>query len=531
MTNPLLKKDAYKIGHIWQYPDGITNVYSNGTSRKSRMKGITHVLQVGFQMMMLRFIVKDFNENFFAKNVDYVVKRYKRIVDHVTGGNVNCDHLRALHKLGYLPLRIKAVPEGTLLPIGIPGFTITNTHDDFFWLPNMLEVAISNKTWKTATVATIAREFRKMFQEGYIATVGDLPPDGGDVMYQGHDFSMRGLSGDEDCQMVGIGHLSVFYGSDNLMAIEAAEDYYEADLDNEIVMKSIPATEHSVMCAGGKDTEKETIRRLIQKIYPNGPISIVSDTWDYFRTLSVIAMELKAEIMIRDGKVVFRGDSGYPQYILAGWPDSMLVIDPATETFHMKDDLFLTKKGNWISDLERMGTVEILANIFGYTMTARSYKLMSAKVGTIYGDGISPEVAAETFEILMEKGFATTNVVFGIGSFTYEYLTRDTFGWAMKATNIEMMEDVDIETGFEKTITKRKVSIPIFKSPKTDDGTKKSASGLLSVQRNETGEIFLMQNCTPEQEREGLLELVFYNGEVMRTTTLAEIRQRISNTL
>jgi nicotinamide phosphoribosyltransferase len=528
---PLLKIDFYKADHIRQYPKGITEVYSNFTPRKSRIPGVNSVVFFGLQAIIKDYLINEFQEAFFDRDEDDVVYDYKRIMDNSLGKDaINVDHIRDLHKLGYLPIEIKALDEGTIVPIKVPVFTIRNTHGGFFWLTNYLESVISNKLWKMSTAATIAFEYRKVFEEFYNRTVGDIPPDRGPIMYQGHNFAYRGASGDDDACFISAGHATSFYGDDTVLGIAFLEEFYNANSDKEIVLTSIPATEHSVMCAGGKETEIDTFRRLITETYRSGPVSIVSDSWDYFRVISEYAEILKVDILNREGhpfgfdRVVFRGDSGIPEYILAGWPNDMLISDPKGDGFFMdKDGKYVTKTGEHITELERMGTVEILYNIFGGTTTARGYKLLNSKVGTIYGDSITPAVQLRVLELLEAKGFASTNVVLGIGSFTYEYLTRDSLGWAMKATNVTMEED----GGDAPTIT----DVEIFKDPKTDNGVKKSARGLLKVYRDDDGTIMLKDRCSRKEENEGLLTPVFVNGELLKDISLNEVRERLTASL
>lgn len=483
--------DMYKVSHKFMYPDNSTLVYSNFTNRSARLANMTKdydnkVVNFGLQGA-LKELNEMWNDSFFSQPKDKVLAKYKRRMDTALGPNaVPTDHFEALHDLGYLPIEVKALPEGTRIDIRVPTYTIKNTKPEFFWLTNYLETAISNLTWKSQSVATIAYEYKRMLNK-YSMMTGSEPLF---VPWQGHDFSMRGMSGPEDAARSGAAHLAAgFTGTDTIPAIDYLETYYDANAETELVGGSVPATEHSVMCAGGKATEKETFLRLINK-YPTGVLSIVSDTWDYFKVLTVTAKELKSEILVRKenafglAKVVFRPDSGDPTKIVCGDP---LAI-PGSPEFK--------------------GSVECLWDIFGGTVNAKGFKELNPRVGLIYGDSITLQRAEAILSGLAEKGFSSGNIVFGIGSFTYQHMTRDTFGSAIKATYHEM-------NGKGQNL---------MKSPKTDNGVKKSAEGLLRVEL-ENGNYVLYDKQTWEQEAKGELKTVFKDGLFIKETTLSKVRE------
>jgi nicotinamide phosphoribosyltransferase len=535
MNNPLTKIDFYKADHRRQYPENTSLIYSNFTPRKSRIPGISEVLFFGMQHVILAFLIGEWQRGFFNRPKDVVVARYKRRMDNALGKDaVPVDHIGALHDLGYLPIEIKALPEGTLVPMRVPVFTIFNTHPDFFWLVNYLETALSNKMWKPMTSATIAFQFRKVFEKYYRETVDETGDGSASVMWQGHDFSYRGMSGDEDACTSSAGHLLSFYGTDTIPAIDFLEDYYFANSDEEIVGGSVPATEHSVMCMGiSEGGEFETFRRLICDLYPSGIVSIVSDTMDYWAVLNDYLPRLKEEVLSRTGspigvdKVVIRPDSGDPYRIICGYfPE---------EIHEANDGNLYTPEGKKVELWEVEGSIERLWSTFGGSFTAQGYRQLCPKIGLIYGDSINLERQTMILEGLKRKGFASTNVVLGIGSFTYEYQTRDTFGFAMKATYGELQETYP-DSGFGKGVggqllTSKTVGREIFKDPKTDDGTKKSAKGLLCVLEDRDHNIVLKDRCTWEEESEGLLQTVFRDGKILISTSLSEIRQRVNSYL
>ena len=440
----------------------------------------------GLQQFIKKYLFDKFKKDFFDRPWNEVDEEYKYAI------NVNTDHIKALHQLGYLPLEIKALPEGSLVPMRVPCITIKNTKPEFFWLTNYIETLLSAQLWQPCTSATIAYEYKKLFNHYISKTVGN------DYMWftdwMGHDFSARGMSSVESMILSGMGHLTSFTGTDTIPAIYALKNNYKGE---GLIGASVPATEHSVMCAGtGVEGEFETFKRLITEVYPSGILSIVSDTFDLWKVLTEYLPALKTEILNRqkdalgNAKVVIRPDSGDPVDIICG-----------------KEMKQWTQKN---SPYEEKGVYELLWDTFGGTVV-NGYKVLNPCVGTIYGDSITLDRAKQICEKLIAKGFAPM-MVFGIGSYTYQYNTRDTFGLAMKATYIE----VDGK------------GIEIFKDPITDDGTKKSAKGLLYVQKNSfNGDYELVDKVDWQLESQGELKTVFKDGKLLIETSLQEVRDRL----
>ncbi|SFW48072.1 nicotinate phosphoribosyltransferase [Cellulophaga fucicola] len=480
--NPLLYTDGYKVDHRRQYPEGTTLVYSNWTPRKSRINAIDEVVFFGLQYFIKKYIIEEFNTNFFNKPKKEIAEKYSRRINNYLGPNaVGIKHIEDLHDLGYLPMVIKALPEGSSVPIRVPMMTMYNTLPEFFWLTNYFETILSTTIWMPCTSATIAKQYRKILDKYAEETSTALEF----VDWQGHDFSMRGIAGMEAAVMSASAHLLSFSGTDTIPAIDFLEEYYNANSDKELVGGSVAATEHSVMCMGTNTGEQETFKRLITEVYPNGIVSIVSDTWDLWKVLTEYLPNLKEDVLARDGKVVIRPDSGDPADIICGNP-------------------------NGKTEDEKKGVIELLWEIFGGQTNSKGYKELDPHIGAIYGDSITTERATDICERLKQKGFASTNVVLGIGSFTYQYNTRDTFGFAMKATYGEVNGE-----GRE-----------IFKDPITDDGTKKSAKGLLKIEK-ENGTYKLVDQVNWEQEKTGELKEVFKDGKLLVDDSLQNIRNRV----
>lgn len=484
--NPLLLTDGYKVDHKRQYPDGTTLVYSNWTPRKSRIEGIDEVVFFGLQYFLKKYIIQDFDLHFFKQPKEEVVKKYARRINNYLGENqVGTKHIEDLHDLGYIPMVFKALPEGASVPIRVPMFTMYNTIPEFFWLTNYFETLLSAVIWLPCNSATIAKQYRKVLDK-YAEETSSMP---GFVDWQGHDFSMRGMGGIEAAVTSAAGHLLSFTGSDTIPAIEFFEEYYNANSDTELIAGSVAATEHSVMCMGTTEGEYETFKRLICEVYPKGIVSIVSDTWDLWKVLTDYLPRLKDEIVSREGKVVVRPDSGDPVDIICG-------------------------NRNGKTEQEKKGVIELLWDVFGGAVNAKGFKELVPQIGAIYGDSITVTRATAICERLKAKGFASTNVVLGIGSFTYQYNTRDTFGFAMKATYGEVLGE----------------GRAIFKDPITDDGTKKSAKGLMKIEWAE-GQYTLTDEVSWEEEQKGELKEVFRDGKLLIDQSLFEIRNLVKNEL
>ena len=427
-----LLADFYKLSHRKQYPEGTTKVYSTLTPRSNKYAPYSdEIVWFGLQYFIKEYLIDRFNKDFFNKPKKDVVKEYKRLVEYSLGKEYSdTKHIEELHDLGYLPIKISALPEGSLVPMRVPVMTIENTHDKFFWLTNFLETILSTTIWLPTTSATLAYSYRKILNDYAIKTTGSLAG----VEFQGHDFSMRGMSSEQSTAASGAGHLLSFKGTDTIPSILFLEKYYNANIEAELVGTSIPATEHSVMCSYGKQNEKELLKHLLENVYPTGIFSVVCDTWDFWKVVTEYLPELKEVILNRNGKLVVRPDSGNPVDIICGTK---------------------AKDGN---TPEEKGLIELLYETFGGEVNKEGFKVLDSHIGAIYGDSITLEIAKEICEKLYKKGFATTNVVFGIGSYSYQYATRDSFGFAVKATYAVVNSEERM----------------LFKDPKTDSGIKKS---------------------------------------------------------
>lgn len=575
--SPLLLTDFYKVNHGKQYPEGTEMVYSNFTARNGKyeaalqpgwMPPLKGAVFFGLQAVLIE-MSRMWKDDFFAIDIDLTVKQYQDRMDKGLGPNqVDTDRIRALHKLGYLPVEVRALPEGTIVPFGVPMFTIKNNKKGFGWLTNYLESYLSTELWKIIRTSTTANQWRFLLDAYAIKTGAPMAG----VPFQAHDFSMRGMGSWQDSMKSGGGHITSFTGSDAISSIEFVDRYYG---DGSFLAGSIPATEHSVMCLGiALDGEPETYRKLIVDKYPSGLIGIVSDTVDYWNVITNIIPGLKKEIMARDGKVVIRPDSGDPESIICGTLEMVkwLGDDPEMPTALDKAESYIDEARDWFynsaphgelgadtytillnNDLgeyhkvvyaaswdrhdkqyyyldcvdivscelceptaEEIGTVAALFNVFEGTTNSEGFATLDSHIGVIYGDSITLLVADKILKRLANMGFASDNIVFGIGSYTYNFCTRDNLGIVIKAT----------------CATVDGVTYPIFKAPKTDSG-KNSAKGYLQVEWDEnTGELMLLNDMPDDvgNPDHNWLEIVptENNSFSIKKETINNIRQRLA---
>lgn len=560
--NPIFLTDSYKLSHIDFTSVGVKKINSNLTPR------FTHYLEAkskafdggivcfGLQAALQKILVEYWDTCFFKREKEEVIGEAKILLGRYIGME-NLQHFEDLHDLGYMPIKIKALAEGTIIGKGIPYFTITNTDDNYQWLPNYLESVLSAEVWKPMTTATIGRAMKSLAVEASIETTGSAA--GAD--FQLHDFSFRGQSGIESGAAAGGGFLLSTMGTDNICSIAWMKEYYDADYEKDEIAYSVPAGEHSVTTLGiqieankMKNNLNGTCSDLTEEGYlffgelayadyvlekfPKGIVSYVADSYDYFKFLGEGLPILKDAIEARDGKFVVRGDSGDPVEIICGidLPDyseeSSLqmaaskafsdafdfskvdatvstyekVFDYQDKTYKLAYNISYDKYGkvkDYYMDsveeyeltLEEKGTIQQLFDVFGGHVNEKGYIELSDKIGMIYGDGITEERAVEIFRRLKNKGFATTNIVFGVGSYTLNMLSRDDLGTAVKATSAVVGDE----------------RIAIYKEPKTDT-SKKSARGLLKVEQASNGTLYLIDDVSEDEEAEGMLEVVYEDG-------------------
>ena len=520
--NALLLKDFYKMCHLTMLDKGMTKSVSYFTPRSSRVNRWDGVVNFGLQAFCKTYLIDYFNENFFDRPEDEVVDEYAHYATYTMGaGVVDVEPVRALHRLGYLPIEVVSLPEGVIVPIHCPIFGITNTHPDFAWLGQALESLISAEMWYPMVCATVGHTYREIVDKWYDKTCDDNVPRRRAL----GNFDFRGDQGLDAALKAGSAWCLSFVNSATVPVIPYLEHYYNCDCEKEEVAFGAVSTEHFVMCSNSaKDTadnpdyeyadidphrERIFIKRALTELYPNTSFSCVCDSYDYWNVVKNILPSLKDEILAHNGCMLVRGDSG----------DCVKVV---TETvFHL-----------W--------------NIFGGTVNSKGYKVLDPHVKALYGDSITIQRAEEIYRILEENGFAAQNVSLGVGSFSMHCIeeketkrigamdivetslkpfTRDTFSMAIKPIYAEFTD----ENG---TVTK----LPVYKDPKTDreaggGNFKKSQKGCCVVLHD--GEKYFYNDGYNWDEAVEFplnhLKTVFKDGKMVKEETLADIRNRLNN--
>lgn len=552
---PFLLCDFYKISHKAMMAPGTEYTYHVWTCRGTRIEKIQKAVVAGRQGFEREYLIEYFDENFFGRDIEVVCAEYDLFITHCLFQVPDHSHIRELHALGSLPVEIYSLPEGTEVPMRVPMFSMMNTDPKFYWVCGSLETLTSCEIWPTITTASIAKLFRKILDRYAMETVGTTEG----VQYQGHDFSFRGMSGVEHATKGGTGHLLSFKGTDTIPAIWYLMNYYGGNIENGNIGCSVPASEHLVQCLlmPSDGDETETIRRIIEDVYPGGIVSIVMDTLDFWKNVTEVLPKLKEKIMARDGKLVVRPDTGDPVDMICGtvqpvdfdtdpdsYPDSLeecmeemseYCMNNGTGHFIFEDELYLIKYATHedeygpychgeptycektVLTAPEKGLIEVLWDEFGGTMSEQGFKVLDSHVGAIYGDSITVDRCEQICARLKAKGFASVNIVLGIGSYTYNYVTRDSFNQCFKGVS-------SIIDGKDKML---------FKDPKTGDGMKRSQRGMCIVYRDENGEITYKDGLTRaewEASRDiDLMELTFRNSEQFKTYSHDEIYETLAD--
>lgn len=481
-TNPMLLIDYYKAVHAEMLPEKITKSVSYFTPRMSRIARWDKVVMFGLQGFIKTYLIDYFNKEFFERPFEDVIAEYKRVLDHTLGESVyGIEKIERLHRLGYLPIEIVALPEGTRVPVHVPMFGITNTHPDFAWLPQALESLISAESWHPMIAATVGYTYREIVNRYYDQTCDDSLERARAL----GAFDFRGEECTESAIKAGAGWCLSFLNTATVPVVPYLEQLYCCDCTKEPVAFGSPSTEHAVMCSNfAVDGDEITfLRRLLTEIYPNASVSVVLDSYDYWNVIDNILPQIKEEILSHNGCMLMRGDSG----------DCVEVV---------------TK------------TVFKLWEEFGGTINSKGYKVLDPHVKAIYGDSITVQRCEQIYNILEKKGFACSNVALGVGSFSFQCIeedgilkpfTRDTFSSCIKATYCE----IDGKP------------YPIFKDPK-DGGFKKSQKGCCIVSE-ENGELQYIDELNWEEAASdgNLLQTVFKDGALIKEQSLSEIRNRL----
>lgn len=483
----MLFSDSYKQVHNRMYNKLLTKLVSYLTPRKNMSPAFPYMVFFGLQAFIRKYLIKMFNEQFFDLDIEKVEKEYKHYMDIQLGvENVNWEAVKSLHELGYLPLEIRALPEGTIVNMGVPVVEMTNTHPDFAWVVQWVECILQAELWAPCAYATVGKAYYDVASKYYAETT-----DNADPRMAMSDFGMRGMSCTEDSIRASAAWLLSFNKTSTIPALPYIDKHYYAKCAHNGIGKGAVSTEHSVMAANfAIDGDEITfVKRLLTELYPDTSFSMVSDTYDYWNMVNNIIPACKKEIMAHNGKLLIRPDSG-----------DMVEIS--------------------------IKTIEKLWEVFGGTVNSKGYKELDPHIGIIYGDGCTLNRVRQIYEILKNKGFAANNIVFGVGAFCFHalfdednhmiVLTRDTWGMAMKATYGEFGDK----------------HIPIYKDPKTDtDSLKKSHKGCCRVIKRADGKYGCIDGhdeWAPDNSTE--LKTVFKNGNFTLLRGFMEIRENMYGT-
>ena len=446
--NLILDTDSYKLSHYKQYPPNTEHVFSYIESRGGAFDS---TLFFGLQKALIELnkhfpTWDDFNE---AKSL---------AKEH--GVPFNEAGWQDLIALGYFPLEIRAVPEGSVIPAKNVLVTVVNTDARFYWLTSYLETSLLRAVWYPTTVATLSFECKKVIQRYMLATCDST--DG--LGFKLHDFGARGVSSEESAGIGGAAHLVNFLGTDTLSAIRCAAHFYNAG----VCGYSIPATEHSTITSWGRANELEAYRNVLKK-FPEGLVACVSDSYDIFNAVKNLwGDELRCEVLSRKGTLVIRPDSGDPEDILP------ILLDKVGERF-------------------------------GYSINTKGYKVLNDKVRLIQGDGVNLASLARILEIMSTKGWSTENIAFGMGGGLLQQLNRDTLKFAMKNSAVRVNGQWQ----------------DVYKDPITDHG-KRSKKGILDLQQGKT--VTIEPELLFAQRASSDLQIVYRNGELYNTMDFQQIR-------
>lgn len=382
MNNICLTSDSYKQVHYRQYPPGTRTVYSYFESRSDNKETVFFGLQ---------YLLKKYLRGKVVTH-DKIEYAQKRVDAHMGPGTFNrkgWDYILKKYD-GHLPIRIMAVPEGTIVDTSNVLMTVENTDDKCYWLTNFLETLLS-QVWYPTTVATNSMNTKRDIKKWLINTGCNL--DG--LSFKLHDFGFRGVSSTESAGIGGCAHLSSFLGTDTMEALEVALEYYDEDMAG----FSIPASEHSTITSWGKDNEDIAMQNMLQQ-YPTGLVACVSDSFNIYRACAEYwGTKLRSDVLARNGVLVIRPDSG-----------NMYEVLPMV--------------------------CNILWDKFGGTVTSTGHKLLDNHVRLIQGDGIEPETPGKVLAALAANGFAADVIAFGSGGGLLQKINRDTFKFAFKCSAI-----------------------------------------------------------------------------------------------
>ena len=457
LSNLILNSDSYKASHWLQYPPGSEYMSSYVEARK----GDYEVVFFGLQAYIKEYLDKPITTADIDE-AEQVIKAHG-----LPFNRSGWERLVEKHN-GYLPIRIQAVPEGSLVPVSNVVCQIVNTDPEFYWLPSYLETSLLRAIWYPSTVASLSYYCKQVLA----AALQKSADSSAGLPFKLHDFGARGASSLESVALGSLAHLVNFSGTDSMTALLSASRWY--GMTDEMPAFSIPASEHSTMTAWGRDREREAYANMLKQFGGEGQtVAVVSDSYDLWNAIDNIwGEELKQQIETMGGTLVIRPDSGDPAKVVR-------------------------------EALER------LSDKFGYTVNSKGYKILPDYIRLIQGDGISPLSLGKILDTVMQAGFSADNLTFGMGGGLLQQVTRDTMSWAMKASAIQI--DGEWKDIFKDPITSR---------------SKRSKKGRLALVKDDNGKITTVKENTLKDNSSNLLHDVFVDGKLLVDDDLTTIRQR-----
>jgi len=460
--NILLRTDSYKVTHWRQYPPGTQFVYSYFGSRGGKFHDVVFF---GLQYYLKRYLAGQVVSREHIEEADAFFRAQFGDREGRLFNRAGWEHIVGEHG-GRLPVVIKAVPEGTVVPCHNVLMTIENTDPRCHWLSNYLETLLV-QVWYGCSVATQSREMKFLLLK-YLHQTGDPSL----IDFKLHDFGFRGVSSVETAGVGDAAHLVNFLGTDTLEGIVVARDYYGEPMAG----FSIPAAEHSTITSWGREHEVDAMRNMLEQ-FPDGLVAVVSDSFNIFEACSNIwGGQLKDLVLHRNGTLVIRPDSGDPPSVLAAGHPSVFGI---------------------------------LCEKFGCTVNEKGYKVLNPHVRVIQGDGIDFAMLDRILYAMKSAGYSADNIAFGSGGGLLQKLNRDTLRFAFKCAAVTV-------DGIER---------PVYKSPVTDL-EKQSKSGRMKLIREEGEHGSTYATVPASDPREDQLVEVFRDGRIVREWTFSEIRQR-----
>lgn len=469
--------DSYKNTQDRQYPPGTQETFAYIESRGGLF---ANTVFFGLQYYIKEFLLEptthkdvDRAEPMWTAHMGSFNKGWRRLVDKHGG---------------FFPVRIRALPEGIVVPTRTPLVTVQSLDKEMFWNTNWLETSLMRNVWPGTDVATISYNGKKIIKDALDKSADDT---GAEISFKLHDFGGRGVSSQESAMIGGAAHLINFMGTDTFVSIPFLEDYYNQDAVKNTPGFSINAMEHSTVTSWGKEREVDAYRNMLRNCSkPGVPIAFVSDSYDLWNAIDNLwGKQLKPEVIKSGATVVIRPDSGDPPTVV-------------------------------------LKSLQLLDKHFGHTINSKQFKVLN-NVRVIQGDGINLATIKKILDLMLENGYSASNVAFGMGGALLQQHNRDTQKFAMKCSHIYRSVD-GTETEYSKIYKKdgeELVSVDVYKDPITDPG-KRSKGGRLDViyedgqyktVRLEDGQI---------AHDKSVMRTVYEAGQLLVDDTFTNIRKR-----